>query len=202
MSVEERLRVALQDQAMTVQPDVETALAGVHARGGAVRSRRTVLAGAGVAASVAAVVGAVVWAGPFGREAGPPAGDPTRSVVPTERPTGAVALRGVMEGVVTDPPEFAGAWSLRLNGNATLDVVAPQDYTGVVAGALYTADRSSFRTTLFQSDVCAAAGTGIYTWLAFGDRVEFTVVSDPCGARGRFFEESVWTVSTEQGPRG
>lgn len=202
MSVEERLRLALQDQAVTVQPDVETALAGVHARGGAVRSRRAALAGAGVAASVAAVVGAVVWAGPFGREAGPPAGGPTRSAVPTDRPPGVLPLRGVIEGAVTDPPELAGSWSLRLNGNATLDVVAPQDYPGVLAGALYTADRSSFRTTLFQSDVCSADGTGIYTWLAVGDRVEFTVVSDPCGDRARFFEESVWTVSTEQGPQG
>lgn len=206
MSVDERLRSAFREQAEVLTPEVDDALADVRRRGRAARRRGAAL-GLVAAAAAATVVGVIAGLDLGGRGEGLPAGGPSspaedgsRSPVGPTTPTG--SLRGGLDGTVTTPRELAGAWSLQLNGNATLDVSPPADYAGTVAGALFTADGSTFRTTLFGADLCAGDGTGIYRWLAVGDRVEFEVVSEPCLARSQFFEDTDWTVSTGSRPRG
>lgn len=204
MSVDERLRAALTEQADTVAPEVDVALDLVRDRGHAIRRRGAALGLVAAAAAAAVVAGLVGWTDLGRSPRDLPAGVPSSSapaVAPT-RGANPTALRGGLDGVVTTPAELAGRWTIRLNGNATLDVLAPEGYDGVVTGALYTADRSTFRTTVFGADLCAGEGTGIYRWLAVGERVEFEEVSDPCATRAAFFEDSVWTVSTAAGSRG
>jgi hypothetical protein len=111
-------------------------------------------------------------------------------------------LRGALDGVVTTPADLAGAWALQLDGNGTMRVTPPRGYGGIVDGSVFSADAVSFRTTLFQADRCAAQGTGIYTWLAVGSRIEFRVVSDRCAERADFLESATWTMSTATGARG
>lgn len=202
MSVDERLLRALHAHADTVDPEVEAALAGVRSRGRTVRRARTAAVAGCVAASVAALAGAVVWMGSTEEEPGPPAGDPTRSPVATSGPTVSAPLRGELVGEVVAPTPLAGTWTLRLDGNGTLGVQPPPALADGVADALFTADAVTFRTTLFQDGDCAQQGTGIYRWLAVGDRIEFEVVSDPCATRTAFLEESTWSVSTSTGARG
>lgn len=197
MSVDDRIRSALREQADVFDPSPEIALLSVRNSG-----RRARWGAASVAAAAAAVV---VVAGVAGwNRLQPPAG-----TGPADQPTSASdpattspPLRGLVRGDVTKPPDLAGHWALRLNGNGSLDVEPPAAFAGELAGALFTADGDTFRTTLFQRDRCLGEGTGIYTWLAVGDRIAFEVVSDPCRARARFFEESDWTVSTGDLPGG
>ena len=197
MSVEERLRSALRDQAEAFVPPVETALDRVRARGG--RWRAVTIALAASAAAAVAVVGVWAVAEMTGEDAIP-------TTVPTApaSPTGAAEddgspLRGSIRADVAEPAALAGAWTLTLNGNGTMDVTPPPGFAGDVSGALFTADRTSFRSTLFGSDLCSGDGTGIYDWLRVGDRIEFHVLSDACDARSRYFADSSWSVSTAPG---
>ncbi len=192
MSVDERLRSALRDQAHSFVPSVETALEDVRSQGRRPRWRSATVAVASTAAVAAAVVGAVAWLGHTGPQGAPPAGGPTSATLATD-PTSAT-LEGRITADVAAPQDLAGTWTLPLNGNGSIDVEPPAGYSGSVSGALFAAYGSTFRTTLFQTDVCAGDGTGTYRWLETGDRVEFHVTSDPCAARVRFFEDSAWTV--------
>lgn len=198
MSVDERLRSALRDQADTFGPPVEAALERTRSRGRAARWRTAAGALVGTAAVAAAVVGTYPWLEVSGPRDTNVAVEPTA----TDPTTAAVPLRGGIESVVTAPDRLAGRWVLQLNGNGTMDVRPPAEFSGDVTGALFTADSSNFRTTLFQQDVCTDDGTGIYVWLRAGEGIEFDVVSDPCAARRQFFEESSWRLSTEGDPRG
>ena len=159
MSVDERLRSALRDQAEAFVPPVETALDRVRARGG--RWRAVTIALTASAAAAVAVVGVWAVAEMTGEDAIP-------TTVPTApaSPTGAAEddgspLRGSIRADVAEPAALAGAWTLTLNGNGTMDVTPPPGFVGDVSGALSTADSTSFRSTLFGSDLCSGDGTGI-----------------------------------------
>jgi hypothetical protein len=192
VSVDERLRSALRDQAQSFAPSVEAALEDVRNRGRRPRWRSATVAVASTAAAAAALAGAVAWLGHTGTQDGPPADEPSPSTVAVD-PTSAT-LQGRITANVAAPQDLAGTWTLPLNGNGSIDVEPPTDYPGVVSGALFSTYGSTFRTTLFQTDVCAGDGSGTYRWLETGDRIEFHVTSDPCATRVRFFEESAWTL--------
>ena len=80
MSVDERLRSALKDQAGTFLPAVETALDRVHAEGRAARWRTAAVGIIGAAATVAVVGGAVAWLGLPDPASTPPTSNPSSSV--------------------------------------------------------------------------------------------------------------------------
>ena len=203
MSVDDRLRSALRDQADSFLPSVEGALDRVHARGRAERWRSAAVAMTSSAAAVAAIIGALALLGVPGREGTTgPVEQPTASTSGTPTDTAPTPLRGSITGDIDQPGELAGRWTVRLNGNGTMDVTPPLGYAGDVSRALFTADGTSFRTTLFQADLCRGDGTGIYDWLRVGEQVEFQVVSDTCDSRSRFFEDSAWSVSTAAEPPG
>lgn len=196
MSVDARLRGTLRDQADAFTPHVEDALDRVRARGRLDRWRGSVVAVAASAAAAAAIAGAVV-ALVAPRQQGAPLERPTASATDTRQ----APLRGMITADVHQPDALSGRWTLKLNGNGSIDVVPPPGLAGGATGALFTADSTSFRTTLFQSGLCTSDGTGIYDWLRVGDRIEFQVVSDTCDARSRFLEDSAWWVSTDDDAR-
>lgn len=203
MSVDDRLRSALREQANSFLPPVETALDRVHARGRIERWRGAAVAMMASAGAAVAIFGALAMLdGPGEDDAPPPLEQPTGSPSGTATDTPQPPLRGSITGDVKQPAELAGRWTIRLNGNGTMDVTPPAGFAGVVSGALFTADSTSFRTTLFQADLCSGDGTGIYDWLRVGERIEFQVVSDTCDGRSRFFEDSAWSLSTGAGARG
>lgn len=196
MSVEERLRGALRDQAASFTPPVETALDRLHARRRTERWRSAAVAVAASAAVVAVVAGALATArgGIMGGDA-PPADRPTASTTGAE-PSAIAPLRGSIVGDVDQPAMLGGRWTLDLNGNGTIDVSPPARFDGRVSGPMFTADGGFFRTSLFQDDLCARDGTGIYTWVRVGEQIDFEVLSDRCAGRARFFADSTWTTST------
>lgn len=200
MSVDDRLRSALRDQAETLLPEAERALADVRRRGRRVRLRPAAFAPAAAAAAAAAVVGLVAWLGVPGPGDAPLTGDAGSPTVLAEPEVS--LLRGTIVATVSRPRELRGEWELQLDGNGTIDVVAPTGYPGDLTGALFSGDRSTFRTTLLGQDVCRGAGTGIYEWRREGDLVVFDVVSDRCAARVELLAEADWTASTGEAPRG
>lgn len=201
MSVDERLRRALREQAESFMPPVETALDRVHARGRRARWLAAATATVASAAAVVAIGGALVLLG-TGEEDAPPVERPTGSPSPSATDTPQSPLRGSITADVARPAELAGRWTIRLNGNGTMEVSPPPGFAGDLTGSLFTADSTSFRTTLFEAASCAGDATGIYDWLRVGDRIEFHVVTDTCDPRSRFFEDSAWSVSTDSGARG
>ncbi len=204
MSVDERLRSALKDQAETFLPAVETALDRVHAEGRAARWRTAAVGIIGAAATVAVVGGAVVWLGLPDPASTPPTSNPSSSV--SDATPGASSspspLRGTISAEVSRPATLAGMWRMQLHGNGTMDVEPPAGYAGDIEGALFTADSSVMQTTLFHADLCAGDGAGIYEWLEVDGRIHFDVVSDRCAQRLRLFEKSTWVLSTAPSGRG
>jgi hypothetical protein len=196
MSVDERLRSALRDQADAFGPQVEDALDRVRARGRFERWRGAAVAVAASAAAVAAIAGAVVALDGPRQEDAPPVEQPTASASGTATDGPQAPLRGTITADVDQPGALAGPWTLQLNGNGSIDASPPPEFGGEVSGPVFTADGNSFRTSLFGDDLCAGDGSGIYSWLRVGDRIEFTALSDTCADRARFFTDSTWTVST------
>ncbi len=202
MSVDDRLRGALRDQADAFVPPVETALDRVRARGARWRSATAALVAAAAVAAIVAIGGVWAVAELDGQDALPPAESPMAPESPTRAAADdATSLRGPIRAEVPGPAALAGTWKLTLHGNGTMDVAPPAGYDGDVSGALFTADTASFRTTLFGRDVCRGDGTGIYSWLRVGERIEFQGVSDTCADRSAFFENSPWVVSTRHASR-
>lgn len=196
MSVDDRLRSALAQQAEMHVSRVEEALDGVRARG---RRDRWRTFGVVVAAAVVVVVGSVMTVDRLGPLPTPKPAAPAPST-PYDAETR--ALRGTLAADVSRPAVLRGNWVLRLNGNGTIDATAPPGSGRTADGAVFTADGSSFRTSLFGRDVCRGDGTGIYTWLRAGDRLEFTTLSDNCRARELFLTDTSWSVSTGPSARG
>lgn len=200
MSVDERLRSALREQAESFLPPVESALDTVRARGGRRRSA-TVALGAAAAAAVALGGAWAVSELPVG-DVPPAAQTPTAPATTTgPAPQEASPLRGRITADVAEPAALAGTWTLTLNGNGTMDVEPPAGYEGDVSTALFTASSTSLRTSLFQESLCRDDGTGFYSWLRVGERIELHEVSDTCADRSTFFGSATWVVSTEPGRR-
>lgn len=201
MSVDDRLRGALRDQADTFVPQLEEALDRVHARGRREQWRGAAVALGASAAAAAAIAGAVMAFDGTRPEDVPAVQRPTTSASETASGMPGGPLRGTITAHVDQPDALAGRWTLRLNGNGSIDASPPETFREKVSGPVFTADGSTFRTTLFRDDVCSGDGSGIYNWLRVGDRIEFQTLTDTCTPRARFFAGSRWTASTGSSPR-
>jgi hypothetical protein len=199
MSVDDRLRGGLAEQAGSYVPRVEEALDTVRRRGRRARWRATSLtASAGVAAA-AAVVAVVVAVTRLDPTPGPAiTSPPPPSTASDPQP---VPLRGTITADVRSPAALRGSWRLELRGNGEIGVLAAP--SGVEVGdAAFTADATGFRTSVFGTTACRRDGTGIYGWTLVSDRVAFTGLSDACAPRETFFTANRWSLSTDPAPGG
>lgn len=196
MPVDDRLRSALRDQADGFVPQVEESLDRVRARGRRERWRTSAVVVAAPVAAAAAVAAAVLAVDAPRQEDLLPLDRPTTSVTDSATDAPTAPLRGTVIGDVERPEALAGRWSLQLNGNGSIDVSPPAGFGGDLTGLAFTADGTSFRTSLFENGLCGKHGTGIYSWLRVVDRIDFETVSDTCAARTQFFANTVWAAST------
>ena len=188
MSIESRIREAFDDQATWVQPHVESSLEQAHRRHS--RQRRARAAGW---AAVAALLVLVAWAGVERSWVGAGRPEPAGTEADAGRPT---SVTGTFTVEVPSSRALAGLWTVTLRPGGTMTLLAPQGYTGVLSGSLYSATASDFRTSVFQTDLCSGAGVGHYTWRRNTRGVVFSVVEDTCAARREFFGRSSWVAST------
>lgn len=189
MSVDERLRIGLSRNALSLEPDVDAFLATALARRR--RSRRIRWAGAtaGLVAAACAVTVLVLSAG---------WGDRGASVVPADGSTSSVAVQGRYAGEVAAfaaAPSVAGRWVLEFREKGVLAVTAPPAYPGVVSGVLYAVQGAELRTDLFSQDLCSGQPLGRYAVTITTGGVGFAVVDDPCAQRVAVLAPTTWKTA-------
>jgi hypothetical protein len=194
MPVERRLREGMQRNADVLDPDIDRLLGSVVARTRRrVRVRRAAI---GLAATVATI--AVIALGPQALDAvrdlrrDQPARPSPPTVVPDSQ-----ALTGTFARRVSGSPSMsangmAGRWSIDLQADGTMGVVAPDGFTGVLSGSLFQVEGGQFRTAVLGQDVCSFDSPGTYRWIRSGDTLTFEALNDPCRARVELFTFGPW----------
>ncbi len=196
MSVEERLRNGLARNAAGFEPDVESMLERVVSRTRRRSHRRWGAVGfAAAAAAAAALVGLVLVQRPP---------DELRTASEPEQSTESsgpvvLALTGRFEATVDDgvggelPFDIGGRWVIELDTDGSMQVTAPDTYTGVVSAPLFQLTPERFRTSLFEQDLCSGQPLGIYRWELTGSTLRFTLVDDPCDGRVAVLAGQEWS---------
>jgi hypothetical protein len=190
MSLDRRLRDALQRSSSVVDPDVGRNLATVRRR-----TRRLVIrqrvTGALLAAAMVVVV---VVAGPWvldviGSQRQPSAARPSPSAltgtyqVDLTGANGRLAARGL-----------AGSWTLTLNGDGSILWNAPPG-AGVTEGLprdTYQVTGAQLVTNLFQTNLCRGSGVGSYSWTRSEGTLTLVAVSDGCELRRTILTSAPW----------
>jgi hypothetical protein len=180
MSVEDRLRRALRDQAESWDPLVEASLLRVRRRWVRRRVGVAVLATAAAVAVIVGILGLRPQEGLAGVPADPAGSSPSQVAV------------GRYVSTVASPTPLAGDWVLNLRPDGRIDVTAPPGYAGVLSGVLFSSTATTFRTTLFQEDVCAGAEVGSYTYTRTSTGITFVAVDDACASRKTFLSTNTW----------
>jgi hypothetical protein len=179
MSLDERLRHELARAANGVHPDVEHHLGRVMQRG----RRHTRIRLIGRVVTAAALITAFVLIDlTVVRDPAPVADSLSGTFATTVEPG----------QPVLDDPGMTGVWSLHFSPDGLLSVTAPDTYQGVLSGALYQSTKESFRTNLFEQDLCSGHGLGSYRWQIVNDTLTFTVVEDGCEPRVMLMTSQVW----------
>jgi hypothetical protein len=190
MSLDRRLRDALQRSSSVVDPDVGRNLATVRRR-----TRRLVIRQRATNALLAAaVVVVVVVAGPWvldvirSQRETPAAKPPASALVGAYRvdlsaADGRLAARGL-----------AGPWTLTLNGDGSVLWNAPPD-AGVTEGLprdTYQVTGTQLVTNLFQASLCQGSGVGSYSWTRSGGTLTLVAASDGCELRRAILTSAPW----------
>ena len=186
MSVEDRLRNGLARNAASFEPDTESTLERVVSRTRRRSHRRWLVVGfAGAGAAAAAVVGFVLVQRPRDeiRTRGGAGADDRRDRAGGAGPDRTVRgdRRRRSDGEL--PFDIAGRWVIELDADGSMQVTAPDTYTGVVSAPLFQATPEWFRTSLFEQDLCSGQPSGTYRWELTGSTLQFTEVDDPCDGR-------------------
>jgi hypothetical protein len=190
MSLDRRLRDALERSSAVVAPDVSRNLAMVRRR-----SRRLVIRQRVTNALLAtAVAAAAVFAGPWMLEV-------IRSQ--RERPVATPSPSTLVGTYRTDLTEaggqlasarLAGPWTLTFNGDGSI-LWDPPPGSGVSEGLprdTYQVVGVRITTNLFQASLCRGGGVGSYSWTRSGGTLTLVAVRDGCDVRRAILTSSPW----------
>jgi hypothetical protein len=191
MSLDQRVRDALERSSAIADPDIRRNLARARRRG-----RRLVVARRVGTAILVVVIAVIVALAP--RMIG--GGD---RVVPDEPrpPTGELVSRVPDARGVVRTYGLAGRWTLSFLDRGRLLFSAPPSasvrqlrpaYTYAISGRVLSTD-------LFVHDVCAGTGTGTYRWSGSLGTATFTVASDRCPVRVAVMTSASWASTTSVG---
>ena len=204
MSLDARIRAALERSSTDVAPDVRRELATVRRRGRrAVIMHRIVypLVAAAVIAVLALLVPSVldsVRSQHLHRQPG------TGPSPPVSSPTGSfrVDLSGIGGSMAASGLD--GLWVMTISENGSIEWTPParvasgEAHPGAIAEGLprdtYTISGARFVTDLFRQDLCAGKGVGAYGWIRSGSTLAFTLVDDACAERAAILTSRPWTV--------
>jgi len=194
MSLDDRVKSALERSTHVVDPDVRRDLATVRRR-----TRRLVLRqriGGGLLAI--AVVAAALFLGPrlldvIGSQRGRPAGRPTPPPAASLVNSYRVDLKDAGGDLVS--AGLDGEWTLSFNGDGTLVWNAPPT-AGISEGLprdTYQVSGDRIVTAAFVTELCEG-GVGTYTWTREGSSLTLTVVNDDCALRAAILSTEPWTA--------
>jgi hypothetical protein len=195
MSLDKRVKDALERTSLIVDPDVRRDLSTVHrkTRRAVIRQRITVTL---VAAALA--VGAVFF--------GPRVLDVIRSQrqVPASSPSVAVGplpgsyrvdLTGAGGSIASSRVD--GAWSMTFNGDGSI-VWNPPPGSGLIESLprdTYQASGTTFSTNLFARSLCQGSGVGTYGWVRSGGTLTLDATSDDCAVRRAILTSIPWQAT-------
>ena len=191
MSTEDQVRDRVIRSVRHIDPDVGTALDHVSRRG-----RRRLRLAVTIRVSVAAVLVAIIAIAAPGfldlirtpprRPAQRPPIAPYSAIAGTYRATIPPG-----SGVVTHA-SMAGRWTLRLNPDGSLGLLAPSAFRAETSGITFRLVGREFQTNAFPNDLCLQRLPGRYRWSKIGGQLRFVLVKDPCEARAALFTGQSW----------
>jgi hypothetical protein len=187
MSLDRRLRSALNRAGQTVQPDTDERLRIVLDRGRIRRGPPIGLALVGAAAIVILVVGTRFLPSLQG-----PAAVPTS----TSDPRAAVAGTYTVSLLADDPGVadlgIAGTWSITLHPSGAIDIDPPDTFAGSAAsGHTFAINGDSFRTDLYYNDYCDSIAS--YRLVVEAGTLAFDQSDDTCAIRVALLAMHPWT---------
>jgi hypothetical protein len=217
MAFDRRIREELRAEVQRTRPDLDRQLAIVQARSRGVGSRVGPIRRAASAmaatlqlltvATIAAVIALVIVLRVLGPlPSGGGVGEPSPSLpsAPSSAstppsPPDFPAIAGTYSATLpsTDPAvardHLAGVWTLTLDRDGTMTLVAPQafpDSVNGISGVSFSLDGDRFRTDLFFSDYCQSVGA--YRWVRAGTRLTLTPDGDTCAIRAQLLTTQPW----------
>jgi hypothetical protein len=215
MSLDQRLREELRQEAAAIEPDIEHHLGAVEA--GARRQNGIGTSWMFVAAAM--VVVAIILRFPNGQNNGP--AGPQPSVAPSlgvsaspSAPASYPQIAGTYTATL-DPTDatlvtdgVAGTWTIRLEPTGALLVSIPSEFladSSSMSGTIFSLTGDRFRTNLFYTDPievwankwgqahCDTVGN--YVWNLTGGRLSFTSIDDTCPMRKTLLTTTPWLTS-------
>jgi hypothetical protein len=190
MSAEDHVRDQVARSVRHIDPDIGTVLGRVSKRG----RRRRRLAVAMRVSVAAGLIALIVIAGPSVLDL--MRTSPNRPNSPTAPYSAIAGTYGATidakPGVVTQA-RMAGRWTLRLDPDGSLDLVAPPRFQAETSGVTYRLIGQEFQTNAFPNDLCPKRLPGRYRWSKAGGQLRFTIVEDACEARRILFTGQTWS---------
>jgi hypothetical protein len=188
MTLDRRVRTALEDGSAGVPLHVERSLEAVQRRRRHQVIRHRVALGAALAGLAVAVPLTVRAVLPGTHETPTPAGGTSametlagdyRSTITAADSTGVT-------------PSVAGTWSLHLGADGRVQVEAPDGFAGErqPTGVTFIADASTWRTDLYRGDFCPSLGA--YGWQRTGTQLRLIAQSDTCAVRRAILGSEPW----------
>lgn len=192
MSLDARVKDALERSSLIVDPDVRRELATVRRK----TRRAIVRQRIGFAMLAAAAIVAAVFLGPrvldvIRSQRQQPATHPSSS------PQQIVGFYGT-DLSTTDGPQIrasklSGLWTMSVRGDGLLVLTPPVGAQGVSPlTSTYRVDGDRIVTTAFSRDLCSGIGSGVYRWQRSGALLSLTVDQDPCRIRVAILTAHAW----------
>jgi hypothetical protein len=192
MSLDARVRDALERSSSIVDPDVRRELATVRRK----TRRAIVRQRIGFTMLAAAAIVAAVFLGPrvidvIRSQRAKPATTPSPS---PQRIVGSYgASISAADGSKIRSLNLEGRWTLLVQGDGLLRLTPPAGVKGVAnTPSSYSIDGDRLVTAALSGDLCSAAGPGLYRWGSSGGEMSLTLEDDACRARVQILTAHPW----------
>ena len=195
MSLDRRLRDALEREAAKIDPDVGRSMIAVEARA---RGRTTAGLGPLLMAAAAVVLLAVGLQAlrSTSPDTGPGASvSPTVLLSPSPRTADIAGMyRATLEASdgSAELADVAGEWTMELMADGVLVMTPPATFregSTAQSGVAYSIDEGRFRSNLFQQ-LCNSVGE--YGWVLGAGTLTFTPIEDDCALRRTVLASTSW----------
>ncbi len=195
MSLDKRMKDALERTSLIVNPDVQRDLSSVHRK-----TRRAVIRQRITATLVAAALAALaLFFGPrvldvIRNQRHVPASPPPVAAGPLPG-SYRVDLTGAGGSIASSRVD--GAWSMTFDGDGSI-VWNPPPGSGLIESLprdTYQVSGATLSTNLFARSLCQGSGIGTYGWVRSGGTLTLDATSDDCAVRRAILTSTPWQAT-------